>query len=154
MFAGINCEALIELDCVELLLRLLQTSDLSVNTQLNVVVCLGMLAEENSQCVLFNILQCMLCMLVYAEVGQSKVAKSESVCLLVNVLARSGSEELNKATTFLLQCCVVKGKSSSPPHSSGGLVERVAHMDQLLTQEVNVSVLNDPYTYFTCSVVS
>ena len=45
--SGANCEALVELECIELLLCLLQCSDLSVSTKLNVVVCLGMLTEEN-----------------------------------------------------------------------------------------------------------
>lgn len=45
--AGANCEALVDLECIEVLLCLLQCSDLSVSTKLNVVVCLGMLTEEN-----------------------------------------------------------------------------------------------------------
>ena len=66
------------------------------------------------------------------------MAKSEGVCLLVDVLAHSQNEELNKATTFLLQCCVERGHLSSPPESA--LLERAAHIDQLLAQEAKVSV--------------
>ncbi len=69
--------------------------------------------------------------------GQGKVAKSEGVCLLIDILAHSQDDELNKATTFLLQCCVDRGKPSSPPQSV--LAETAARVDQLLPQEVNVS---------------
>lgn len=50
-FSAANCRALVDLDCVKLLLSLLRHEDLAQSTKLNVVLCLGMLTENNGNTV-------------------------------------------------------------------------------------------------------
>ncbi len=66
-------------------------------------------------------------------VGQRKVVNTEGVCLLVNVMATSQSQQLSKATTFLLQCCVEKGSHLPPLHEE--LTEKMALMDTVIAND-------------------
>ena len=55
-------------------------------------------------------------------VSQRQLAENDGMCLLIEVMASSHSEELSKATTFVLQCCVYRNNqqgewdfSNTPP---------------------------------------
>ncbi len=66
-------------------------------------------------------------------VGQRKVVNTEGVCLLVDVMATSQSQQLSQATTFLLQCCVEKTSHLSPLHDE--FAEKITVMDRVITND-------------------
>lgn len=123
-----NCAQLSALGVTPLLLTLLKGAGLDSPARLTIIMCLGLLAEENAN-------------------TQCEIAEGGGLPLLLNSMADTKEEELCKAATFVMQCCLLednpKGESPSPSIEDHNISSSIARLEKLL-QSKQTAVPDSP----------